>query len=153
MRLLFCVIGALKYIIGNFNFDLSGLYDGEYIYHISRFVELDGMVSFQYRKGSESMYLLHDLNTKETWVAPFFADDYLFEKNNIPLDMCYSDEEGVLSVLRIDFIPYFIENVINKGLLNPKIDDYEKLMDIKEDSNPVLFFHKYKPKAQQTEGV
>ena len=45
--------------------------------------------------------------------------------------MCYSDEEGVLSVLRIDFIPYFIENVINKGLLNPKIDDYEKLMDIK----------------------
>lgn len=77
----------------------------------------------------------------------------MFEKNNIPLDMCYSDEEGVLSVLRIDFIPYFIENVINKGLLNPKIDDYEKLMDIKEDSNPVLFFHKYKPKVQQTEAV
>lgn len=155
----FVTKGKIKKIIEhngpgeNFNFDLSGLYDGEYIYHISRFVELDGMVSFQYRKGSESMYLLHDLNTKETWVAPFFADDYLFENNNIPLDMCYSDEEGVLSVLRIDFIPYFIENVINKGLLNPKIDDYEKLMKIEEGSNPVLFFHKYKPKAQQTESV
>lgn len=137
----------------DFNFDLSDLYDEDCIHHISRFVELDGMLSFQYMKGGDRRYLLHDLNTKETWVASFFADDYLFENNNIPLDMCYSDEEGVLSVLRIEFIPYFIENVINKGLLNPKIDDYEKLMKIEEGSNPVLFFHKYKPKAQQTESV
>ena len=132
----------------DFNFDLSDLYDEDCIYHISRFVELDGMLSFQYMKGGDRRYLLHDLNTKETRVASFFADDYLFENNNIPLDMCYSDEEGVLSVLRIDFIPYFIENVINKGRLNPKIDEYEKLMGIKEDSNPVLFFHKYKSRSK-----
>lgn len=135
------------------NYDLSMLYDNNSIFQISRFVELQGKIAFQYMKGGDRRYLLHDLNTKETRVASFFADDYLFENNNIPLDMCYSDEEGVLSVLRIDFIPYFIENVINKGLLNPKIDDYEKLMKIEEGANPVLFFHKYKPKAQQTEGV
>lgn len=99
-------------------------------------------------KGGDRRYLLHDLNTKETWVAPSFADDYLFENNNIPLDMCYSDEEGVLSVLCVDVIPYFIENVIDKGRLNPKIDEYEKLMEIKEDSNPVLFFHKYKSRSK-----
>lgn len=131
----------------NFNFDLSDLYSSEYIYHISRFVELNGMVSFQYRKGDESMFLLHDLKTNETWVSPFFSDDYLFEKNNISMDMCYSDKEGVLSVLRVDFIPYFIENVIQKGRLKPEIDDYDKLMNVKEDSNPILFFHKYKTRT------
>ena len=72
----------------------------------------------------------------------------MFENNNISLDMCYSDEEGVLSVLCVDVIPYFIENVIDKGRLNPKIDEYEKLMGIKEDSNPVLFFHKYKSRSK-----
>lgn len=132
----------------DFNFDLSDLYDEDCIYHISRFVELDGMLSFQYMKGGDRRYLLHDLNTKETRVASFFADDYLFENNNIPLDMCYSDEEGILSVLRVDFIPYFIENVIDKGHLNPKIDEYEKLMGIKAGSNPVLFFHKYKSRSK-----
>ena len=42
------------------------------------------MVSFQYRKGDEIMYLLHDVKTKETWVAPSFKDDYLFEKTIFP---------------------------------------------------------------------
>lgn len=124
------------------------MHEEDCIFCISRFVELDGMLSFQYMKGGDRRYLLHDLNTKETWVAPSFKEDYLFENNNIPLDMCYSDEEGVLSVLRVDVIPYFIENVIDKGRLNPKIDEYEKLMEIKEDSNPVLFFHKYKSRSE-----
>ena len=131
-----------------FNYNVSDLHEEDCIFCISRFVELDGMVSFQYRKGDEIMYLLHDVKTKETWVAPSFKDDYLFENNNIPLDMCYSDEEGVLSVLSVDFIPYFIEDVIDKGHLNPKIDEYEKLMGIKGDSNPVLFFHKYKSRSK-----
>lgn len=30
----------------------------------------------------------------------------------------------------------------------PKIDEYEKLMGIKGDSNPVLFFHKYKSRSK-----
>ena len=30
----------------------------------------------------------------------------------------------------------------------PKIDEYEELMGIKEDSNPVLFFHKYKSRSK-----
>ena len=131
-----------------FNYNVSDLHEEDCIFCISRFVELDGMLSFQYMKGGDRRYLLHDLNTKETWVAPSFKEDYLFENNNIPLDMCYSDEEGVLSVLCVDVIPYFIENVIDKGRLNPKIDEYEKLMGIKEDSNPVLFFHKYKSRSK-----
>lgn len=73
------------------------------------------MLSFQYMKGGDRRYLLHDLNTKETWVAPSFADDYLFENNNIPLDMCYSDEEGVLSVLCVDVIPYLSRTSSTKG--------------------------------------
>ena len=77
-------------------------------------------------------------------MSQFFVNDYLCEENNIPLDMCYSDEKGVLSVLRIDFIPYFMESIISSGRLNPDIDDYEKLMGITEDANPVLFYHPYK---------
>lgn len=136
----------LEYNAQEHNYDFSQLYDGNSIYHISRFVELDGMISFKYMKGEGDCYLLHDLATQKAWTSPFFANDYLFENNNISLDMCYSDEEGVLSVLCIESIPYFIENVIAKGRLNPNIDEYEKLMELREDSNPVLFFHRYKPR-------
>lgn len=132
-----------------FDGNLSGLDDAGWIYHISRFVELDGIISLQYKKGGDRLYLLHDLETKETLVAPFFADDYLCEGNNIPLDMYYSDKEGVLSVLSVNFIPYFIEQVVRKGRLNPNIDEYENLMEIEEHSNPVLFFHRYKQRTRE----
>ena len=93
----------------SFNGNVPGLDDDGCIYHISRFVELDGMFSFQYKKGGGRHRFLHDLEKKETLVTPFFANDYLCEGNNIPLDMCYSDKEGVLSVLNVNFIPYLIE--------------------------------------------
>lgn len=133
-----------KYKSNGHSFDLSDLYKDDKVFMISGFVEMDNFISFQYMKGYDRYYLLHNKQTKETTVSLVFADDYISEKNNIPTDFCYSDKEGVVSVMKTELIPYFIENIISKGLLNPHIDKHDELMNMDETSNPVLFFHKYK---------
>lgn len=121
--------------------DLSRLREGGWIHFVSRWVEWDGMVSFQYHKGDERHYALHDLRTRETRVSTAFSDDYLCEDNNLPLDMCYADEGGVLSVLHAYAIPYFLEHIVAKGRLKPDVDEREKLMRLTDGANPVLFYH------------
>ena len=121
--------------------DLSRLREGGWIHFVSRWVEWDGMVSFQYHKGDERHYALHDLQTRETRVSTAFSDDYLCEDNNLPLDMCYADEGGVLSVLHAYAIPYFLEHIVAKGRLKPDVDEREKLMRLTDGANPVLFYH------------
>ncbi len=133
-----------KYKSNGHSFDLSDLYKDNKIFMVSGFVEMGNFISFQYMKGYDRHYLLYDKRKKETKVSLFFADDYISEENNIPMDLCYSDKGGVISVLKTDFIPYFIDNIVSKGILNPHIDKYDKLTSINETSNPVLFFHKYK---------
>lgn len=133
-----------RYKSNGHSFDLSDLYKDNKIFMVSGFAEMGNFISFQYMKGYDRHYLLYDKRTKETKVSLFFADDYISEENNIPMDLCYSDEEGVISVLKTDFIPYFIDNIVSKEILNPHIDKYDELMMLNETSNPVLFFHKYK---------
>ena len=68
-------------------------------------------------------------------------NDYVCDGNPITMDFCYSDENGVVSLLRPEFISYFVDNVVAKGMLKTDIDNYESLKNLTIDSNPVLFYH------------
>ena len=72
------------------------------------------------------------------------VNDYVSDENNVPMDLCYSDDKGVVSILQTNHISYFVENFIQKGKVKKDIDKYDKLMGLTENSNPVLFYHRYK---------
>ena len=124
--------------------DFSGIYSQKRIHQISRFIESPSKVFFQYLEGDERNYLVYDKASGKTKTSSLFMDDYVSDKNMIPMDFCYSDEQGVVALLKPCFMPHFIKYIINGGKMRTHLDNYSRLMKLNKDSNPVLFFHEYK---------
>lgn len=124
--------------------DFSGIYSQKRIHQISRFIESPSKVFFQYLEGDERNYLVYDKASGKTKTSSLFMDDYVSDKNMIPMDCCYSDERGVVALLKPCFMPHFIKYIINGGKMRTHLDNYSRLIKLNKDSNPVLFFHEYK---------
>lgn len=124
--------------------DFSGIYSQKRIHQISRFIESPSKVFFQYLEGDERNYLVYDKASGKTKTSSLFMDDYVSDKNMIPMDFCYSDERGVVALLKLCFMPHFIKYIINGGKMRTHLDNYSRLIKLNKDSNPVLFFHEYK---------
>lgn len=124
--------------------DFSDIYSQKRIHQISRFIESPSKVFFQYLEGDERNYLVYDKASGKTKTSSLFMDDYVSDKNMIPMDFCYSDEREVVALLKPCFMPHFIKYIINGGKMRTHLDNYSRLMKLNKDSNPVLFFHEYK---------
>lgn len=124
--------------------DFSGIYSQKRIHQISRFIESPSKVFFQYLEGDERNYLVYDKASGKTKTSSLFMDDNVSDKNMIPMDFCYSDERGVVALLKPCFMPHFIKYIINGGKMRTHLDNYSRLIKLNKDSNPVLFFHEYK---------
>lgn len=124
--------------------DFSGIYSQKRIHQISRFIESPSNVFFQYLEGNERNYLVYDKASGKTKTSSLFMNDYVSDKNMIPMDFCYSDERGVVALLKPCFMPHFIKYIINGGKMRTHLDNYSRLVKLNKDSNPVLFFHEYK---------
>lgn len=122
----------------------SGIYSQKRIHQISRFIESPSKVFFQYLEGDERNYLVYDKASGKTKTSSLFMDDYVSDKNMIPMDFCYSDEQGVVALLKPCFMPHFIKYIIDGGKMRTHLDNYSRLIKLNKDSNPVLFFHEYK---------
>lgn len=124
--------------------DFSGIYSQKRIHQISRFIESPSKVFFQYLEGDERNYLVYDKASGKTKTSSLFMNDYVSDKNMIPMDFCYSDERGVVALLKPCFMPHFIKYIIDGGKMRKHLDNYSRLIKLNKDSNPVLFFHEYK---------
>lgn len=124
--------------------DFSGIYSQKRIHQISRFIESPSKVFFQYLEGDERNYLVYDKASGKTKTSSLFMNDYVSDKNMIPMDFCYSDERGVVALLKPCFMPHFIKYIIDGGKMRTHLDNYSRLIKLNKDSNPVLFFHGYK---------
>ena len=124
--------------------DFSGIYSQKRIHQISRFIESPSNVFFQYLEGDERNYLVYDKVSGKTKTSSLFMNDYVSDKNMIPMDFCYSDERGVVALLKPCFMPHFIKYIIDGGKMRTHLDNYSRLIKLNKDSNPVLFFHEYK---------
>lgn len=124
--------------------DFSDIYSQKRIHQISRFIESPSKVFFQYLEGNERNYLVYDKASGKTKTSSLFMDDYVSDKNMIPMDFCYSDERGVVALLKPCFMPHFIKYIIDGGKMRTHLDNYSRLIKLNKDSNPVLFFHEYR---------
>lgn len=124
--------------------DFSDIYSQKRIHQISRFIESPSKVFFQYLEGDERNYLVYDKASGKTKTSSLFMDNYVSDKNMIPMDFCYSDERGIVALLKPCFMPHFIKYIINGGKMRTHLDNYSRLIKLNKDSNPVLFFHEYK---------
>ena len=98
----------------------------------------------EYLKGENNYYLIYDETKKETVISSSFVNDYVSKNFNVPMNICYSDEQGILAYIRPEHISYFIEHFVQKGIIDHNLEQYERLIQLKEDANPILFYHKFR---------
>lgn len=125
-----------------FVYDLSDLYERGRVSQISRYVEWDGKVCFQFLRGMERCYALHDEDTDSTVVTSLLLNDYVCDSCPIPMDFCYADGDLLVACLSQDYMGAFVEHVVGKGLLRTRINRYAQLAHLDAASNPVLFCFK-----------
>ncbi len=127
----------------------SYLYERDRIWNILQYAEIKNLISFQYHKGMDKEYVVYNRDNGEVRITPALLNDYV-SSVNIPPYFAYSDSVGVLSILPTAFTGYFKQYIIDAGMLNKDVDNYEKLMKVREESNPILFYHPYK--RDETDG-
>lgn len=137
------VIDSNDFIERRNNF--RNFYNKNKVYDINQFIEFKNFVCFKYYKGDMWFYALYNKETGNTQVTRLFINDYIYEKNYFPMDIYCNNEKGIYTVLKSAFIPSFIDDIIDPGFLNSEIDQYEELKAIKEDANPIIFYHEYLP--------
>lgn len=126
-----------------FDYNIEALHKLQRISHISRYADFKDAIYLEYEKGEENYYLIYNERDKKAIVSSSFVNDYISEDLNIPMQVCYSDKNGTLAYIMPDHVPYFVKHIIQEGLLKKNIDNYEQLKQLKEDSNPILFYHKF----------
>lgn len=123
--------------------DLSLLYRKAPVFMISHLFEMKDMLTFQFMK-DKLYYAFYNMHTGETCYTTYIKNDYLGFNNSFATDFCYSDKDGIYGLLSQEQIPSFINKMVESNHLSPHIDNYDKLMSIQQDSNPILFYYKYK---------
>jgi hypothetical protein len=119
------------------------------IYKISNYIEGQDFIHFTYRQGFTQKTVIYDKTDKTVNVFPIILDDLVFKINlkemeaGMMLNFLYSDKNGAYSYISTDDMKDFIE-LIHNDKLNLNDDQKKNLMNLTEDSNPVLLYYEYK---------
>ena len=120
------------------------LHKKELMYSINEYVELKGKLAFNITKGGSSLYVIYDKEKQKAIASECLTNDYVLENGRFPLNLCYSDKEGVWALLPPEYVHYFIDNIVSNGLLKSNLHQYNRIKNLKKGSNPILFYHKLK---------
>ena len=123
--------------------NLMPLYINEYIYQISHFMDMNEYIYFQYMKGTDTQHLFFCKDDEKIQSSRFLKNDYISSQKYVHTNLMFNDEQGVLTILNTEELPKFIFS-ISEDEINKDLDKFEELIKLEEDSNPILFYHKYK---------
>ncbi|MDR1338756.1 MAG: 6-bladed beta-propeller [Prevotellaceae bacterium] len=112
------------------------------IYCISNFIEYKDIILFTLGIHEQYHVLCDNRNgRKNVRIAGFLTNDLLFEGERFGIwRLCCSDEKRVYSILPIEHLS-FTENLGEK--IKKDLPDREKLLNLKEDDNPVILYFEY----------
>lgn len=123
--------------------DLNTLYVNDYIYQVCNFMEFNHFIYFQYTKGIQIQHVFFNKENKKLQTSQILKNDYISSNTYIHTNMMFHDENGILTVLRTEELPRLI-NAISNNKVNKELNNYDQLINIEEESNPILFYHEFK---------
>lgn len=127
------------------SYNLNIINEKKRIFNISQFMEVKDLIYFNYEQQMERHHVLYNISTRNTFISRLFADDLVYSDigQQINSIFCCSDENGLYAYIHPAAMPYFVNYAIN-GVLKNDLDKKDKLINLPEDSNPVLFYYKYR---------
>ena len=116
------------------------------IWDVRNFVENDDFIIFTYYNGSFNHNIaVYNKKTKSVKLAKYFNNDLIYKKDEKSSHegFVFSDSKGAYEILQPRVMGYFLKYIRdNEILLN--LDKADELLNLKEDSNPVIFYYEFK---------
>lgn len=124
-------------------YDYDVLNEKRRIFNISQFVEFGNMIYFNCEQQMKKYHILFNTATEKTFISQLFYDDLIYSKTNNYINsiFCCSDGNGLYAYIDPNAMTYFID-FVKDGILRDDLDKRDVLMNLSEDSNPVLFYYK-----------
>ena len=111
------------------------------IFGITDLIETKNGLFFQYISGAARCNVYS--SGKETYSYLTLMDDVAFNGERFPLNLKWGDSKGVYSYCNPHLYAAFIKGTL-KDIVNPRVNNYDKLVQIEEDANPVIFYYEFK---------
>ncbi|MDR1156507.1 MAG: hypothetical protein LBL04_17525 [Bacteroidales bacterium] len=146
-----------KYLVKNS--DLENLPEGRHmlerlkpfqesskIWDVHSFVENDDFIIFTFQSGVwVFVTAVYHKATGKARLVDYLSNDLIFkhDKDGMYGRFRFSDTKGAYEILHTSMISDFQESVRNHEVL-PNLDKADQLMQLNEDSNPVIFYYEFK---------
>ena len=110
-------------------------------YGIIDLIETNDGLFFQYTDGPIRRNVYS--SNKETYSYTVLIDDIAFNGERFPLNLKWVDSKGVYSYCNPSSYASFIGGTL-KDVINTNVSNYNELVNLEEDANPVLFYYEFK---------
>lgn len=108
---------------------------------ITDLIETNDGLFFRYRDGLIERHVY--CSSQETYSYTVLIDDLAFNGKRFPLNLEWVDSKGVYSYCNPSSFASFIGGTL-KDVINPNVGNYNELVNLEEDANPVLFYYEFK---------
>ena len=110
-------------------------------YGITDLIETNDGLFFEYTDGPIGCHVYS--SSKETYSYTVLIDDIAFNGERFPLNLKWADSKGVYSYCNPSSYASFIGGTL-KDVINTNVSNYNELVNLEEDANPVLFYYEFK---------
>ena len=122
---------------------LSFLDRNSKIWDVHSFVENDNIIIFKYRSGSRGSHfsVVFHKETESVRIAKYLSNDMVLKpSHDWFVNFRFADKQGVYEISR----PQDIQEFIRDGKVVSKLDKLDQLINLNEESNPVIFYYEFK---------
>lgn len=110
-------------------------------YGIINLIETNDGLFFQYTDGPIRRNVYS--SNQETYSYTVLIDDLAFNGERFPLNLNWVDSRGVYSYCNPTSYASFVRGTL-KDVINTNVGNYNELIHLEEDANPVLFYYEFK---------
>lgn len=113
-----------------------------WMYEISDVFEIDNLIYFNYKEGFDTYHVFYDKSTNKIVCSRNIINDLLFKKNlqeGVELMFGFADDKGIYAFVHPFAMSTLLKN-IKDGIINEDCISYDKLKNLNEESNPVVFY-------------
>lgn len=108
---------------------------------ITDLIETNDGLFFSYMDGSMGHHVYS--SDKESYSYTILIDDLALNGERFPLNLKWVDSKGVYTYYTLSSYASFIKGTL-KDVINPNVSNYNALINLEEDANPVLFYYEFK---------
>jgi hypothetical protein len=124
-------------------FIIPDLFTQNKSYDIFNFVEVSDLIFFKFVREMKIFSTFYNVSNQELNITTNVQNDLVYKKYLFIDNIACADQKGIYGYIDSEMLPYLLEQR-EKANINTDLKEKNRLIEIEEDSNPVIFYYEYK---------